>query len=101
MSNVTPPGPAGLERLTVKVKVVVPALSSAFETSLTESVIPVGQKLRGEIVLRGAGAPAAKSAALLSVSVQPLLARKSAAVAEMVGAAPEPSKKFAPLVPVP
>src|SRR5436305_1453048 len=34
MSNVTPPGPAGAERLTVKVKEVVPALPSFRETSL-------------------------------------------------------------------
>src|SRR5436305_1225782 len=34
MSNVTPPGPAGVERLTVKVKLVVPALPSFRETSL-------------------------------------------------------------------
>ena len=36
MSNVTPPAPAGAERLTVKVKVVVPALPSFCETSLTK-----------------------------------------------------------------
>ena len=35
MSNVTPPGPAGAERLTVKVKEVVPAFPSFRETSLT------------------------------------------------------------------
>src|SRR4051794_24922484 len=34
MSNVTPPGPAGDDRLTVKVKLVVPALPSLSETSL-------------------------------------------------------------------
>ncbi len=37
MSNVTPPAPAGAERLTVKVKVVVPAFPSLRETSLTVS----------------------------------------------------------------
>ncbi len=36
MSNVTPPGPAGAERLTVNVKVVVPASPSARETSSME-----------------------------------------------------------------
>src|SRR3978361_1530593 len=35
MSKVTPPGPAGAERLTVKVKLVVPAFPSLSETSLT------------------------------------------------------------------
>src|SRR5215218_4206133 len=34
MSKVTPPGPAGAERLTVKVKLVVPAFPSLRETSL-------------------------------------------------------------------
>src|SRR3954468_474057 len=34
MSKVTPPGPAGVERLTVKVKLVVPAFPSFRETSL-------------------------------------------------------------------
>ena len=40
MSKVTPPAPAGEERLTVKVKVVVPALPSFCETSLSERLIP-------------------------------------------------------------
>src|SRR3954466_3854374 len=35
MSKVTPPGPAGADRLTGKVKRVVPALPSLSETSLT------------------------------------------------------------------
>jgi hypothetical protein len=35
MSKATPPGPAGAERLTEKVNVVVPALVSAWETSVT------------------------------------------------------------------
>ena len=34
MSKVTPPAGAGADRLTVKVKVVVPALPSLSETSL-------------------------------------------------------------------
>jgi hypothetical protein len=46
-------------------------------------------------VLRGFTAPVAKSAALLSVSVAPFPARKSEAVAEGVGAAPEPSNASA------
>ena len=37
-SKVTPPGPAGAERLTTKLKVLVPASPSAWETSLTFTV---------------------------------------------------------------
>ena len=48
--------------------------------------------LAGEALLRGAGAAVAKSALLLSVSVQPLAARRSASVVLGVGAAPAPSK---------
>src|SRR3989304_5001689 len=49
----------------------------------------------GEAVLRGAGAPALKSALLLSVSVQPPEARKTAVVLLGAGVAPLPSKKLA------
>jgi hypothetical protein len=45
-------------------------------------------RFNGEAVLRGAGAPAVKSAALLSVSVQPPASRKAAVVLLKVGAAP-------------
>ena len=38
MSKVTPPGPAGVLRLTVNVALVVPALPSASVTSLMVSV---------------------------------------------------------------
>src|SRR6266700_7575761 len=48
-------------------------------------VVPAG-------VLRGFGAPVAKSAVLLSVSWRPLLLRKSAVVLVRVGAAAVPSK---------
>src|SRR5262245_8478503 len=101
MSNVTPPAPAGLERLTLNVNVVVPALPSACETSLIERLGVVEHECRAVAVFRGATADAVKSAALLSVSVQPAPARKSEFVALIVGAGPVPSKKFAPLVPVP
>jgi hypothetical protein len=59
------------------------------------------QGLNGELVLRGLTAAATKSDALLSVSIHPPSFRKSAVVADIVGAAPLPSKKFAPPVPVP
>ena len=53
------------------------------------------QKCVGDALLRGAGALAAKSAALLSVSTQPPLPRRAAVVFDSVGAA-VPSKKVAP-----
>src|SRR5262245_27535207 len=64
---------------------------------------PVGelQKCTGDAEFRGVGAPAVKSAPFWSVSTQPPFRRESDAVAEMVGAADAPSKKFAPLAPVP
>src|SRR5437588_7782503 len=49
----------------------------------------------GVSVVRGAGAPAAKSAELLSVSWQPPLLRRAAVVFVRPGAG-APSKKFAP-----
>src|SRR3954454_21860325 len=101
MSNVTPPAPAGLERLTVNEKVVVPELPSLCDTSLIERLAGAAHVFGGEARLRGLGTAAPKSAALLSVSVQPSFARKSDVVAPIVGAGPEPSKKFAPVVPVP
>src|SRR4051794_1275273 len=94
MSNVTPPGPAAAERLTVKVNEVVPALPSFCETSLMERAgVVVVQKCSGDSVLRGAAAAAAKSVALLSMSVQPSLPRKIAFVVLGAGARPAPSKQ--------
>src|SRR4051812_21538633 len=51
-------------------------------------------------VLRGLGAPAEKSLALLLVSVHPLPARKTALVFDGAGVGPVPSKQFA-VVPKP
>ncbi len=48
-----------------------------------------------DTVLRGAGAAAAKSVPLASVSVQPFEARNAAVEFESVGAAADPSKKLA------
>ncbi len=53
---------------------------------------------RGGAVLRGLGAPAAKSSTLLSVSVQPLALRKTA-VGLVVAGAGAVSEKFAPSQP--
>jgi hypothetical protein len=57
-------------------------------------VVPV-QGLSAALVLRGFGAPAVKSAALLSVSVQLLPARETESVLEGAGVGPAPSKQFA------
>src|SRR5215217_2034461 len=101
MSNVTPPAPAGLDRLTVNVNVVVPESPSACVTSLIVRLGVVEHVFSAVALLRGATPAAAKSAALSSVSVQPAPARKSEVVALIVGAAAAPSKKLAPVVPVP
>jgi hypothetical protein len=57
--------------------------------------VVVRQGLAAVAVLRGAGAPAAKSPELLSVSVQPFEARRAAVVLESVAAGALPSKQFA------
>ncbi len=63
-------------------------------TSVDSAATPL-QELAGEPLLRGLGATAVKSAALLFVSVQPLLARRSAKVVLGAGAGPLPSKQLA------
>src|SRR4051812_38357113 len=96
MSKVTPPAPAGAERLTVKVKLVVPAFPSFKETSLIVRLGRTGpQGFSGLAELRGFGAPAVKSPELLSVSVQPLAARRSAVVVLGAGAFAPPSLQLA------
>jgi hypothetical protein len=57
--------------------------------------MPVGQRWIAVAVLRGAGVPAVKSAALSSVSAQPASSRESAVELVSVGAAAAPSKKLA------
>jgi len=52
---------------------------------------------RGDALLRGFGAPAVKSPALSSVSVQPPTARSAAVVSLKSAVGPEPSKLFAEL----
>src|SRR5688500_10866375 len=95
MSKVTPPGPAGAERLTWNVKVVAPLVSTC-ETSVT---VRFGSGAlhgaSGVDVFRGAGVAAAKSVLLLSVSVQPFAPRKIASVV-LVAGADAVSEKFAP-----
>src|SRR5690242_14079088 len=96
MSNVTPPGPAGAERLTVKTKLVVPALPSFRETSFTVRLgRPPPHGARAVALLRGLAAAAAKSAELLSVSVQPPAARKTAFAVLGAGVFAPPSLQLA------
>ena len=65
ISKVTPPAPAGTDRLTVKVNAVVPALPSAADTSLTRNVGNAGpQGASGDAELRGTGVAMVKSAEL-------------------------------------
>ena len=56
---------------------------------------PPPHRFSGLPVLRGAGVPAAKSAALLLVSVQPLAARRLAVVLLRMGAGAAPSAPVA------
>src|SRR5690349_1622085 len=63
--------------------------------------VSVTQKFEAEPLFRGLGAPAAKSLALLSLSVQLLPVLRAAVEAFSVDAAPVPSKQFAPETPVP
>jgi hypothetical protein len=86
MSKLTPPAPAAAERLTVNVKVVAPALPSLCETSLIERVVPDGHVVVAEELFRGAGATAAKSALLTSVSEHPAAPRSAAVEFESAGA---------------
>jgi hypothetical protein len=53
---------------------------------VTDGALSGGQGLSGVAVFLGAGEPAVKSAALLSVSAQPLAARASAVVFVVAGA---------------
>src|SRR6266545_4057671 len=97
MSKVTPLVGAAVERLTVKVKIVVPLWPSFCETSL---IVRLGsalarQLLAGAPLLRGSGTKTRKSAALSFVSVQPPALRRSAVVLLGAGARPEPSKQLA------
>jgi hypothetical protein len=58
--------------------------------------VDAAQPNAGADALRGAGAPAVKSAELSSVSVHPLPLRRTAVVFDGAGAGLAPSKKFAP-----
>ena len=95
MSNVTPPGPAGALRLTVKLKTVPPALASFRETSLIVRLVGAAHDCADVAELRGLGAAAEKSVLFSFVSVQPLLARSTAVVVLGAGVFAVPSRQFA------
>src|SRR6266542_1226131 len=97
MSNEVSVEGAGADKLTVNVAVVVPLLPSVTVTSFIVRLggKPALQLFTGELVLRGKGADARKSAALSLVSVQPPALRQSAVVLLGAAARPEPSKQLA------
>src|SRR6476659_8696522 len=97
MSKVISVAGAGVDRLTVKMAVVVPLFPSATVTSLMIRLggEPATQLLNGELLLRGNGAETRKSAALSFVSAQPPALRRSAVVLPGAGPRPEPSKQLA------
>src|SRR5215208_6559446 len=87
--------------LTGSLKVIVTFAFTAAPASSSTGVVETTVGAASAPVVRGLGVAAVKSSALSSVSVAPLPARKSARTMLIVGAAPPPSKKFAPDVPVP
>src|SRR5439155_3147621 len=70
------------------------------DVAVTAGALSPVQKCNGDAVLRGLGAPTAKSDALLSESVQPLSARRTAVVLLGAAVAAPSSKQFA-VVPYP
>jgi hypothetical protein len=108
--SVMEPGTGEGVTLVMAMPVTVPSASEALtwaEAAVPWSVVSgppqlattgwlVGQGLAAVEVLRGLGAPAVKSAALSSVSVQPPARRSTATALPPAGAGPDPSKKFAP-----
>src|ERR1044071_1633877 len=108
------PVPPMLEKSPVTVMLVFVGLVPGFTTTVNVTVPPcsasvglavaavidggvegAAQLKSGDAVLRGLGIPTAKSAALASVSVQPLAVRRAAVVLLSVGVGPGPSKQFA------
>jgi hypothetical protein len=67
----------------------------AGEVAVTDGARSALQSVLGLTLLRGVGAPAMKSLALLSVSVQPPSTRRTLVVLLGAGVAPGPSKKSA------
>ena len=99
-----------VDELTVKVVALAPlnvtAVAPVKFAPVIVTLVPVGPLAGEKLLILGAGVPPVelfrgftvpvlKSAALLSVSVAPLPARKSEAVFDGAGAAPEPSNASA------
>src|SRR5437667_12218 len=84
--------------VTATVRSVVPpgGTVEGFAAPTPDGFVGGVQSFVGEPVLRGAGAPTVKSAALLFESVQPSLLRKAAVVLLSVAVGPEPSEQFVP-----
>jgi len=68
---------------------------AGFTASGFDDPMPLGGVDAFDCVLRGLGAPAAKSVELLSVSVAPSATRSTAVVFDGAGVGPVPSKQFA------
>ncbi|MCW0438027.1 hypothetical protein NB723_002991 [Xanthomonas sacchari] len=85
--KLTPALPAGWLSVTVNTNALLPLSPSARLTlaTLATGRLPPPHRLTGAALLRGVGAPVAKSALLLSLSVQPPLPRSTARV--LLGAA--------------
>src|SRR4051794_31262386 len=85
--------------VTVRYSVTLP-LGHAFPLVLPTPLggVWLGQVKGGETLLRGVGAPAEKSEALLFASSQPFEPRIAAVLLLSTGAGPEPSKQFTWLV---
>src|SRR5689334_11619432 len=103
MSKLTSVPCAGVDRLAVKVAVVVPLLPSATDTSL---IVRFGgaapeQLLVGELELRGDAANVKKSAALSFMSVQPpaFLNAEFTLLGAAVGPVPSKQKSVVPVDP--
>ena len=77
-------------------RTTLPAVTGfGFAAAMPAGLVGAPQIIVGDAVLRGFGALAVKSIALLSVSVQPFDPRNAAVVALGAGVGPEPSKQFA------
>ena len=89
-----PPAGAGADELIVNVPLVAGSVAFVPATAETDMTEPE-HGFKVEAVFLGVGTPAAKSAALLLLSVQPFKALITAFVLDGAGVAPVPSKQFA------
>mgnify|MGYP006213364259 CR=1 FL=1 len=89
-----PPAGAGADKLIVNVPLVAGSAALVPATAETDNTEPE-HGFKAEAVFLGDGAPAAKSAELMLLSVQPFAALKTAFVLDGAGVGPTPSKQFA------